>query len=72
MSDSEAVELARASVEAFNRGDLTGCSQGARPGPKRNRVSAEANKVFTLEPDGRVSRVAMYQELKEALAAAVD
>ncbi len=23
-------------------------------------VSAEANQVFTLEPDGRVSRVAMY------------
>ena len=33
-------------------------------------VSAEANQVFTLEPDGRVSRVAMYQELEEALAAA--
>ena len=34
-------------------------------------VSAEANQVFTLEPDGRVSRVAMYLELEEALAAAV-
>ena len=33
-------------------------------------VSAEANQVFTLEPDGRISRVAMYQELEEALAAA--
>ena len=33
-------------------------------------VSAEANQVFTLEPDGRVSRVAMYLELEEALAAA--
>ena len=33
-------------------------------------VSAEANQVFTLEPDGRMSRVAMYQELEEALAAA--
>jgi hypothetical protein len=32
-------------------------------------VSAEANQVFTLERDGRVSRVAMYQELEEALAA---
>ena len=32
-------------------------------------VSAEANQVFTLEPDGRVSRVAMYQEPEEALAA---
>jgi ketosteroid isomerase-like protein len=32
-------------------------------------VSAEANHVFTVEPDGRVSRVTMYQELGEALAA---
>ncbi len=32
-------------------------------------VSAEANHVFTLEPDGRVARVAMYQRLDEALAA---
>ncbi len=38
----------------------------------RNRidVSAEANQVLTLEADGRVSRVAMYLELEEALAAA--
>jgi ketosteroid isomerase-like protein len=33
-------------------------------------VSAEANHVFTLEPDGRVARVTMYQRLDEALAAA--
>jgi ketosteroid isomerase-like protein len=32
-------------------------------------ASAETNQVFTLEPDGRVSRVTMYQELEEALAA---
>lgn len=30
-------------------------------------VSAEANHVFTLEPNGRVSLVTMYQELEEAL-----
>ena len=35
-------------------------------------VSAAANHVFTMEPDGRVSRVAMYQELEEALAATVE
>jgi ketosteroid isomerase-like protein len=35
-------------------------------------VSAEANNVFTLEPDGRISRVAMYQQLDEALAAAAE
>ena len=35
-------------------------------------VSAEANQVFTLEPDGRVSGVAMYQELEEAMAATSD
>jgi ketosteroid isomerase-like protein len=35
-------------------------------------VSAEANQVFRLEPDGRVSRVAMYQELGEAMAATVE
>jgi ketosteroid isomerase-like protein len=35
-------------------------------------VSAEANQVFTLEPDGRVSRVTMYQQLDEALAATHD
>jgi ketosteroid isomerase-like protein len=32
-------------------------------------VSAEANHVFTLDRDGRVSRVTMYQRLDEALAA---
>jgi ketosteroid isomerase-like protein len=32
-------------------------------------VSAEANHVFTLEPDGRVSRVTMYQRLDQALGA---
>ena len=35
-------------------------------------VSAEANQVFALEPDGQVSRVAMYQELEEALAVGGD
>ena len=35
-------------------------------------VSAEANHVFTLDPDGRVSRVTMYQRLDEALAATVE
>jgi ketosteroid isomerase-like protein len=130
MADSEAVELARASVDAFNRGDLEWLldhidedfvfdwsrSRGPLAGVYRGRagltefvreqwetfetihmealeyidcgrfvvvpnrvsaqgrngieVSAEANQVFTLEPDGRVSRVAMYQELEEALAAA--
>jgi ketosteroid isomerase-like protein len=35
-------------------------------------VSAEANQVFTLGPDGRVARVTMYQELDEALAATVE
>jgi hypothetical protein len=130
MASSEAVELARASVEAFNRGDLDwllehidddfvfdwSCSRGPLAAVYRGRtgltefcreqwetfetfhmealeyidcgrfvvvpnkvtargrngieVSAEANQVFTLEPDGRVSRVAMYQELEEALAAA--
>ena len=34
-------------------------------------VSAAANHVFTFEPDRRVSRVAMYQELEQALAATV-
>ena len=132
MSGSEGVELARASVDAFNRGDLEwlleridddfefdwtrSCSPlaGIYRGPDglteflREQwetfetfhmealeyidcgrhvvvpnhvsavgrdgieVSAEANQVFTLEPDGRVSRVAMYQELEEALAAAGD
>jgi ketosteroid isomerase-like protein len=33
---------------------------------------AETNHVFTLEPNGRVSRVTMYQELDEALAATVE
>jgi ketosteroid isomerase-like protein len=32
-------------------------------------VSAESNHVFTLEPDGRVSRVTLYQQREEALAA---
>jgi len=35
-------------------------------------VSAESNHVFTLEPDGRVARVTMYQELDEALAATAE
>jgi ketosteroid isomerase-like protein len=129
MADSEGVELARASVEAFNRGDLDWLlehidedfvfdwsrSRGPLAGVYRGRagltefcreqwetfetfhmealeyidcgrfvvvpnrvsargrngieVSAEANQVFTLERDGRVSRVAMYQELEEAMAA---
>jgi ketosteroid isomerase-like protein len=120
---SDAVELTRASVDAFNRGDLEWLleridddfvwdwsrSRGPLAGVYRGReglteflrelwepfetfhmeafeyidrgryvvvpnkvraqgrsgieVSAEANQVFTLEPDGRISRVAMYQEL---------
>lgn len=32
-------------------------------------VSAAVNHVFTLKANGRVSRVTMYQELDEALAA---
>ena len=35
-------------------------------------ASAETTQVFTLEPDGRVSRVTMYQELEEALAATAE
>jgi hypothetical protein len=35
-------------------------------------VSGEGNHVFTLEPDGRVSRVTMSQQLDEALAATVE
>ncbi len=129
MSESENVALVRATIDAFNRGDLEwlleridddfefdwtrsrGPLAGLYRGPEgltefvreqwdtfetfhmealeyidrgrfvvvpnrvsaqgRNgiEVSAEANQVFTLEPDGRVSRVAMYLELEEALAA---
>jgi ketosteroid isomerase-like protein len=35
-------------------------------------ASAETTQVFTLDPEGRVSHVTMYQELDEALAATVD
>ena len=131
MSD-ENVELARAAVDAFNRGDLEwlleridddfefdwtrsrGPLAGIYRGPDglgeflreqwetfetfvmypsefiecgrhlvvpnmvhargRNgiEVSAESNHVFTLEPDRRVARVTMYQELDEALAATAE
>ncbi|HEX6583491.1 MAG TPA: nuclear transport factor 2 family protein [Thermoleophilaceae bacterium] len=128
----EAVQLARASVDAFNRGDLDWLlehinddfeldwtrSSGPLAGIYRGRdglteflreqwetfesfvmvpsefidrgrhvvvpntvqaqgrngieVSAEANHIFTLEPDGRVARVTLHQVLDEALAAAVE
>jgi ketosteroid isomerase-like protein len=128
MSDAN-VELARAAIEAFNRGDLEWLlervdddfvfdwtrSRGPLAGIYRGRdglteflreqwetfesfviepsdfidrgrhvvvpntvhvqgrngieASAATNHVFTLEPDGRVSRVTMYQQLDEALAA---
>jgi ketosteroid isomerase-like protein len=35
-------------------------------------ASAETTQVFTLEPDGRVSRVTMYQQLDDALAATAE
>jgi ketosteroid isomerase-like protein len=35
-------------------------------------ASAETTQVFTLEPEGRVSRVTMYQQLAEALAATAE
>lgn len=132
MSESANVQLARAAVEAFNRGDLEWLlervdgdfefdwtrSRGPLAGTYRGKegftefideqwsvfetfvmeprefidrgrhvvvpntvrargrsgieASAEVNHVFTMEPDGRVSRVAMYQELEETLAATVE